>query len=449
MTRAALPPSYGVAPGLLTVGRLRMMAADEMRAFTPSPSFAGFLASEAHRIAIRAANRVGKTRHMAFRAAQSMLRTPGFRARAVGPTRMQTHAVTGKYLAEFLGPNLSPRSYYTDGRGWNQATILTRNGSLCQLKSYEDSPNAHAGDDLDLVLLDEPPPMAHFAENLTRVISRNGMIVLGFTAINRPVGWLRRILDDPANAWEQHVIPFRREHVPWYTAEQFESMIAAFRSSPWQWAQRVEAEWEGITEGRVFDGFGEASVTSKTPRGDVSIGIGMDHGVVAGHQAVVLVAWRGQQIWALDEYVSTWGTTPEQDAALTLDMLRRNAIKPEEVLRAVGDTNWAGGSRVNDLIESAMQARLHLQHPPFRIRNADKSPGSVDFGMRVVNHAAHRQDLQVHERCTGLIDSLRNWKGARTPTSTDGRLAHIADALRYVAVDVLGRTHEYERLRFV
>jgi len=405
--------------------------------------------SKAKLISVRAANRVGKTRHGAYMIAKRMVDGPGFRARVVGPTREQTHNVLGKYLAEFLRPYLSHKSYYIDGRGWNQNTILLRNGSFCQLRSIEDNPNAHAGDELDLVLMDEPPTRAHYAENMARVISRGGQFILTFTAVNRPVGWLRRILDENESGWEQWVVPFLRENVPWYSDAKFNDMILVFKSSPWQWEQRVNAAWEGITEGRVYDGFNESNATDKTPRGDVSIGLGMDHGTVAGHQAVVLIAWRGQKVWVLDEYISTWGTTPEQDARLILDMLRRNGIKPGQVVRAVGDTNYKAGYRVNDLIENAMQEILHLDYPPFRILNADKSPGSVDYGMRVLNHASHRDDLSVHERCTNMHDTMRNWKGGRVSGSEDAKLSHIADALRYIVVDVLARTYEYERLRFM
>ena len=374
-----------------------------------------------------------------------MVANPSSRWRFVGPNRAQVQDVSGLYLSQFLAPYLHPKCYYLEGKGWNTSTIILRNGSICQLKSYDDRPDTHAGTSLDGVVLDEPPPKAHFAENQARVIDRGGQFILTFTAVNRPVGWMRKIIEE--QSWPQVVVPFQRQNVPWYSEEKYDSMIAVFRSSPWQWAQRVEAEWEGVTEGRVYTGFTEENVRKQPPRGDVAVGIGVDHGTVAGHQAMTLVAWRGSQIWVIDEYISEWGTTPEQDGASILAMLYRNGIKPGEVLLGVGDTNFAGGYRVNDLVEDAIKAKLGGRFPPFRIRNADKSPGSVDFGMRCVNHAASRGDLIVLEKCTHTLDMFRNWQGGRTFGTDDAKLSHIADGIRYILAEILRDVPQYARLR--
>jgi len=351
------------------------------------------------------------------------------------------------YLNQFLEPYLHPKSYYLDGKGWNTSTILLKNGSICQLKSYDDRPDTHAGASLNGVIMDEPPPKAHFAENQARTVDVGGQFILTFTAVNRPVGYLRKIIE--SERWEEIHVPLRRENVPWYTAEQFNDIIEQFRSSPWQWAQRVDAEWEGVTEGRVYDGFTEENVKKRPPLGDVAIGIGIDHGTVAGHQAAVLIAWRGSKVWIIDEYVSSWGTTPEQDAAAILEMLYRNGLKVTDVIVAVGDTNFTGGHRTNDLIEDAIKARLSMRFPPFRIRNADKSPGSVDFGMRVVNHASHRNDLMVLDKCTHTLDSFRNWLGGRTFGTEDAQLSHIADGIRYILAEILRDVPQYARLRLI
>lgn len=433
----------------LAVSRIRAFNQDLLNSFDPSPPFAEFLArDDQHQVALRAANRVGKTRHAAFKLARRMVAQDGARCRVVGPSRKQTQEVIGRYLDEFLRPYLDPRSYYVTGKGWNTNTIRLNNGSICQLKSYEDRSDTHAGDSLDLIVMDEPPPRAHFAENQARVIDRDGQFILAFTAVNRPVDWLREIIEGD-NGWSEYVVPFRRENVPWYSDAQYDRMVAAFRSSPWQWAQRVDAEWSGVTEGRIFSGFTEKNVTKRIPSYELSVGVGIDHGKVAGRQVGVLVAWKGSKVFVVDEYVSQWGTTPEQDAGAILSMIKRQRLRPREVNLAIGDTNVAGGGwRVNDLIEEAMRKQLNSRHAPFRIRGADKSAGSVDYGLRVVNHACYRGDLVVHERCTAIMDAMRHWQGGTTQGTDDAKLSHAADALRYICVGILGGQPAYSHLRF-
>ena len=422
-----------------------MAAVDALNKFVPSPPFQEFVCTHHPQMAIRAANRVGKTRHACFKAAKHMVANPSSRWRFVGPNRAQGQDVSGLYLSQFLAPDLHPKCYDLEGKGWNTSTIILRNGSICQPKSYDDRPDTHAGTSLDGVVLDEPPPKAHFAENQARVIDRGGQFILTFTAVNRPVGWMRKIIEE--QNWPQVVVPFKRQNVPWYSQEKYDSMIAVFRSSPWQWAQRVEAEWEGVTEGRVYAGFTEENVVSRHPPGEVSIGLGIDHGSVAGHQAAVLIAWQGSKIWVIDEYVSSWGTEPHEDAMEIMTMLTRNGLDPYDVIRAVGDTNLSGGFRCNDLIEDAIRDKLNRKTSAFRIKNADKSPGSVDFGMRCLNHAASRGDLMVLEGCTHTLDSMRNWLGGRTFGTTDAKLSHMADAIRYILADILRDVPIYSRLR--
>ena len=374
-----------------------------------------------------------------------MVANPNSRWRFVGPNRAQVQDVSGLYLAQFLQPYLHRKCYYLEGKGWNTSTIILRNGSICQLKSYDDRPDTHAGSSFDGVVLDEPPPKPHFAENQARTIDRGGQFILAFTAVNRPVGWMRRIIEE--QSWPQIVVPFRRENVPWYSADKYDAMVDVFRSSPWQWAQRVDADWVGITEGRVYTGFTEENVVSRLPSGDVSIGIGIDHGTTAGHQAAVLLAWQGPRIWVIDEYVSEWGTEPREDAMAILAMLSRAGLDPYDVIRAVGDTNLSGGFRCNDLIQDAIKDKMGLKAPPFRIRNADKSSGSVDFGMRVLNHAASRGDFMVLDSCTHTLDSMRNWLGGRSFGTVDAKLSHMADAIRYILADILRDVPIYARLR--
>jgi len=160
-----------------------------------------------------------------------------------------------------------------------------------------------------------------------------------------------------------------------------------------------------------------------------------------------LIAWQGPRIWVIDEYVSEWGTEPREDAMAIMAMLTRAGLDPYDVVRAVGDTNLSGGFRCNDLIQDAIKDKMGRKAPPFRIRNADKSSGSVDFGMRVLNHAASRGDFMVLDSCTHTLDSMRNWLGGRAFGTVDAKLSHMADAIRYILADILRDVPIYARLR--
>lgn len=358
----------------------------------------------------------------------------------------------GRYLAEFLDGHLEPSSYYRTGRGWNTNTIRLTNGSIIQLRSYEDRPDAHAGDSLDIVWLDEPPPRSIFTESQARVMDRDGEVWLTLTPVGRPVAWLRDMIEREGSVWEEVVIPFSQEACPWYDEAQVAQWLEDLSSSPWEYEQRVNGSWEGVTLERLFTGLSEDNIREpgKLPP-DLCVGITIDHGATAGSQVALLVLWeqRGRRMWVIDEYVSEKASSPEEDAAAIRAMLRRHRIKPSEVDEAVGDTNVSkgyAGYKLNDVLEQEF-ARMESQRlPPFRILGPDKTPGSVDWGLRVVNHALRRGDLVVHPRCVNLSKTLRHWKGSKT--GDDGTLCHAADALRYFAVAVLGKRTTYARLRF-
>jgi hypothetical protein len=253
----------------------------------------------------------------------------------------------------------------------------------------------------------------------------------------------------------QYVGRLSVETCPWKTPQQIAEQLEILRASPWDYAQRADGAWEGVTAGRRFIGFTDENVTRKGPQPGMQVksALGIDHGEVAGHQHALCAIWKGNQLWILDEYTNLTATTPEEDAAGIAAMLKRNGIPLKSVDYAVGDTNTAGkssygGWRINEALEAAFADRVGRRSPPWRIVYPDKSAGSVDWGQRCINYACSRGDLRIHPRCTALITTLRNWKGKSTGDSDDARLAHAADALRYLCVGTLGATPTYSKLRF-
>lgn len=445
--------------------------------FVPSPVFAEVVKDASRRILIRAANRIGKTRHLAYIAARRMVALPGYRVRAVGPTHKHVHKVFGRYLAEFLEGFLDPGSYYVKGKGWNGGTadtVVLANGSICELKSLKDDPGDHSGDEFDLVVMDEPPTLSHYLENMARLVTGGkalGQLIVGATMVNRPVRWLRLEVEGEegpspteegryvhASGWVQYVFHFTAANCPWYSLATIKEWLSTVATSPWQAAQRVLAAWEGAAIDRLFVSFTQANVHDQPPEGVVQVGFTLDHGEVAGKQAILLAVWRRSKVYILDVFVPDKGTTPEEDAYAMRRMLRRHGMDFREVDLTIGDTNTVGKGRandeqrrlVNDVITDTV-AKIHTDEhghgrklrAPFRVKPANKAEGSVEWGWRIINRACKRGDLVIHPRCTLLIDALRLWNGKKT----DEPWPHLIDALRYLLMEVLGRRAAYSRLR--
>lgn len=437
-----------------------------LRLFQPSPNFAALWTETARQVLLRGPNRIGKTRHNCALTAHRALEKPGSTWRFVAPTRWQLHRVAGAFLAEFLYGHLDSASYYRRGKGWNGGRakeIVLANGSIIELLSYQDEVDAHEGGELDGAVLDEPPPYAHLMATQSRLSDRRGQLIIGATMVNRPVQYLREMVegDDEtpkegrtvhSTGWVQYVGKLSIEACPWKSEEEISEMIAIMSNSPWQYAQRIEGAWEGITEGRRFVGFTDANESRVAPSGVVKVALAFDHGEVIGHQHVLLAAWRGTRLWILDEYTNETTTTPEEDAHETGRMLKRHHIQMQSIDYAVGDTNTAGkgygGWRMNEALEHAFASQINRSSAPFRIVYPDKSPGSIDWGQRAINFGCRRGDIKVHPRCVKLLDTLKNWQGKSSGDSDDAKLAHAADALRYLVTGTLGQTRTYSKLRF-
>ena len=67
--------------------------------------------------------------------------------------------------------------------------IIWKNGSFVEFMTYEQDLYAHGGSARDVVHFDEEPPPDYFQENLMRVISKKGRIIIGMTAI-KGVTWV-------------------------------------------------------------------------------------------------------------------------------------------------------------------------------------------------------------------------------------------------------------------
>jgi len=360
--------------------------------------------------------------------------------------------VVGKKMWEMAPKHLiHPDSDYLPNRGWKNKQILLLNGSIIHLRSGESKQVGLSGLTVDWLWFDEPPPQNLFGESLSRVAARQGPVWMTMTPIGRPCGWLQKHIEGdpktntpPQEDWEQHVMRLSPEDCPHRTPESIAQQIAGY--GPWERAQRVDAAWDGVTVNRMFADYDEDAQDPIIEHRNYQMGLGIDHGEGAGRQAAVLVLWStkpGIRIHVIDEYVSAKATTPEEDAKAIRAMLARHGFNPNQVDLAYGDINSAGkrspGTKINDLLSYELNG--------LRIRTPSKGPGSVEFGVRLINVALRRGHLKVHPSCQSLDHSLRHWTGKK---SQHNDLTHTLDALRYLVVPVLQRCYgqsEFDRIR--
>jgi phage terminase large subunit-like protein len=454
--------SAQASPYATVLDAARWYAANPLATFKPSPALAPFMTDKASRILLRACNRGGKTAHAAARLSDLMCKFPNRRYRIVGTDFKQAQLVAGGYMHRFLPKSmLTGSSRFSEQRGWNYEMIELTNGTTCEIRTYEQKPDQHAGGDMDGVWCDEPPPPLIWAECLRRVFSRQGFLWLTFTPLGREVTWLRKVVEAERSDWKEYVVPLSAANCPWYKPEQIDAWINEVRTTmPDAYEQTINGAWEGPTGDRTFTGYDSSShlvigasesVADVLPR-DVKWGVGVDHGEGAGKQWAGLVAWTGQgtgsKLWILDECVSKGVTTPNQDAKAIRLMLQRNGLDVVNVNRWKGDINTAGkgepGRSANEVLAQHLAKEAGYHRFPREFESADKGAGSILKGEMLLNAAFLQRRAWVRaDRCPVLSRSLAHYV-ADAKKSED--LKHPLDGLRYIAVPVLDPGEEIPTL---
>ena len=442
-----LPPSrVGVFPGL---DRDAVARFGKLALVKPSPAFEGFVrSSEIVRCTLlRAANQVGKTYHACLKLVREAIVCPN-RYRITGPTFRQTVAVSGKYLNELIPPSLLRNgSVYSARRGWRDRLIELANGSIIEILSYDQDPDAHAGGQIKGFILDEAPPEPIFHESMARLTSvRDAWTVIAATMVGRPKPYLRKIVEAPGSPWRQTVVGFNAESCPWLSQEMIEARILDCLASPATYGARILGEWPGLTEGRVFTGYDPAKHLRGRDSWAKSVThwrIGLDHGKGKNRQVAVLVGLtldrkgvNAAHIFREFRSTGRGALTPEQIAAGIVAMIRDVADFGDLAvnillgrLKIIGDTN-AAGLGVDDKYNAVIAQELKALGVPNRIDNPNKRAGSVGDGEALLNALALRDGLSIDPACELMSDALGHYVGVAD-------LKDPVDALRYATQDLL------------
>jgi len=369
----------------------------------------------------------------------------------------QSLAIQGKLWDLVPHALLKPGQRYdpVNGFGAHSPTLQFACGSLIRVKTTKQRALDLSGATIDIAMFDEPPASQRlYGEVCKRVMARNGIVMLTLTPINAPVDWLRaeceagRVVDLHFPLDPRYLIPegANTPHLLRDGTPCDADWVARIRDeTPGHEAPiTVDGEWETRVEGRVFRSFRDsgdgAHVTPLTPRGDVKLALGIDHGAGAGREVAILIAVdeRGEypEIWVLDEYASNAETTPEQDIRAILAMLRRHG-------QEWGDLDYVYGDRPYDTM-TGRKGNLDLENALVREtgcgdrkrlkpriwsakRGAESGAGSKAQSVTWV----HRQMLRpgcfrVHPRCKRLIESINKWDYTDASEWKDA-----IDALRY------------------
>ncbi len=447
---AAWADARGRAAGMFAGHERGQALADDapaIGAFKPSPAMIPWVVGGGRRILVRAGNRVGKSRHAAARLVAAALTHPGGLYRAVGVTFKQAARVVGKLLHEFIPPRAIRRgSHYDSARGWRDQLIRLTNGAEIEIRSYDQEQTAHAGNPLDGVWLDEPPPQPIFTENQTRLTDRNGWMLVTCTPAGYPLKWFRELVAT-SPFWREFVIPFDHRSCPWYSAERIAEVINEARFMPSTFAQRIEGAWEGVTIGRFFAGFEPEQHVKGRDRGLASPSLrwrlGLDHGQGANREVGILSAIRTvngacKAVHVAREFKSGAGLMGAREIAVGIKAALCDVCEAADLeldallgrLEIYGDSNAAGlgkAGRYNDEIMAELRA-VGIHNP---IRSPVKVQGAREDCEALINSLAIRGGLTVDPTCILTLDGLNHY--------VQGKEAHkdAIDALRYGLYDLL------------
>jgi phage terminase large subunit-like protein len=123
------------------------------------------------------------------------------------------------------------------GQSWAKAYSTQHNiinfddGGRLEFYTYEQDPAVMVGASLDYVIYDEPPPEAHFHENLIRTTDRAGCHRFGMTPVNMKgggIGWIKREILDQKDDPHITVVRATIHDNPLLSADEIEFTLSQF-----------------------------------------------------------------------------------------------------------------------------------------------------------------------------------------------------------------------------
>lgn len=425
-----------------------------------TPAQRAFVECDAREVLWRDGNQVGKSLALAWLVISLCLGIHPTIQRRV-PVKVMVVSVSREQMVPLMEKlwELAPISEVTYGE-WDPGRglvgkpprLVFRNGSQVIFATYNQGAKRVAGDTVDVVVMDEPPPEGLYGEIPPRVLRRRGLVRTTFTPTP----------DMPDQAWFRDKVARERGRpggiVEFNWGLSAEMLHPEGYPAPWleQWeidayaeslleaerAMRIRGSWDPLVTGRYLQDFDRGRHVQRVPvhtlRGWYLV-VGLDHGTVAGKQTATLVAFRGRdtdrpEVRYLRETVSEGVTTPEHDAEAILDMLDDVGVSYDDVDEWVGDVPtqagmggpWEVRKSNRDLRkELARQLRRPVARTKF-IHEPAKWASSLTYTCRLMNTLFQRDAAVIDESMVQFIAACERFKGDKRDPLKD-----VLDAGRY------------------
>lgn len=324
--------------------------------------------------------------------------------------------------------------------GRSEPKIILLDGSVINITWSSADVTTIAGDTVDWNWIDEPPAEDTLDEIIMRGVRRKAPVWMTFTPIAEyDLTWLKHKIQgdkdqgiEPKEDWDQTVIKLSLEDCPFLDEETIELQKKGVSKD--QYPQRIEGEWDGLNDGRAFSEFDDLKIVSREeiPDTDIEAAIGIDHGELAGHQAVILILYSlsRRKAWIAKEWTSDKATTFTDDAKGIIELLESFEIEPANVSVWVGDINRAGKGEnnadqsCNDVLGALLDVYIEK---PF------KGSGSIEADVKRINEAFKEEILYVSNECGRVCRGFRYWEGGNDSHK------HVLDGCRYALQRVLKR----------
>lgn len=299
---------------------------------------------------------------------------------------------------------------------------LLINGAKIEIRTADD-PNLLRGRALQWIWMDEGADVSGQCFKILRacVSSTNGIIMITTTPRGR--NWLyhdfyKHTLDNPLYI----AATARTGDNPYIPKSEVEDMRKLYRGKFAQ--QELDAEFVSF-QGLVYDCFDYETCVLRgridaSKLNDVKWGAGIDFGWQ--HPSVYLLRAKvGNIYWYLEEiYQSKLDT--KIFAEMIRDTEKKYNINPNEILRFADSTS--------------PRERIDLAKAGIRTIPAQKEPGEVIRGIRIVYGLIEDGKLRVHERCKNLLDEIGNYAYPEHSVKSSGEMPkgiddHAVDAMRY------------------
>lgn len=325
-------------------------------------------------------------------------------------------------------------------------------GSLISFATYSQNSTRIAGDTVDVVVLDEPPPESMWSEVVMRIMRRGGQVWASYTPTpeSPPVDYLLKMVKDgevreiQTSLCVEALTPEDTVGPPFLSQAQIDKFLN--KLLPVERPMREHGDPNPLPKGRVLTLFGPHCIQRSSPPVGAILAVGIDHANRAGRQAAALVAivkGKGRpKVWILEESISNGATTMEEDARQIKAMLDRRGLSWHHIDHWYGDraavSSKTGAQKDNKAMRAHLISEFGLgsrENFPWIIV-PHKPPGSVFSGLRLMN------SLMAEENCSLFIaPHLEHTIGACKGFEWNPKdpRKDILDAIRYPIQNIVNR----------